>query len=122
MKKEEYWNLGINKDAGTSTTPRKRATPKKAAKAEDNDDDEEDLTTPSKKKTPLNKVANGRISKKKAASSFSAADLIKSEDWEMSSEAVETEYSPSSYNMGSFSKEQAESKAASFYQSENDEA
>lgn len=69
MKREESWNLSINKEPGADgpkSTPRKR-TPKAAKKGDvdQNDDDDEDFdNTPTKKKaTPLNKVKNGRVTK-----------------------------------------------------------
>ena len=72
MKKEPYWDLSINTEAGgtpSSATPRKRgpkATPKKqnmkAENGSDSSDDGDDFS-PTKKKAPLNKVHSGRIAK-----------------------------------------------------------
>lgn len=125
MKKEEPWDLSINRDAASTSTPRKR-TPKKAVKDEGNDDDHEDLDgTPSKKKTPLNKVQNGRVTKKKggAGTAASAAILIKDEDFETSYEAHENvDYNPSNYNLQGYDQEQALDQANGYYaQVENDD-
>jgi hypothetical protein len=100
MKKEEHWNLNTNREVA-STPSRKKATPKK--KVEDdvlNIDDEEDLVTPSKKKTPLNKVQNGRISKKGSASAINSfnEDIVKDE-YETSVNAPENTYE---YNLGNY--------------------
>lgn len=81
LKKEEPWDLSINRDPGDApvakATPRKRgptATPgtasakktKKQNLREDDDDDEEDFQeTPSKSgKSTLNRVKSGRVTKR----------------------------------------------------------
>lgn len=68
MKKEPCWDLSINTEAadGTKSTPRKRAakgTPKKGLKKEGSDGSDDDEETPTKKKSVLNKVQRGRITK-----------------------------------------------------------
>ena len=105
MKKEPYWNLSIDTDTTgdgstpTKATPRKRGprgTPKSAKAAaamngsgEDDDEGSEFGATPSKKKTALNRVKNGRVSKPKggkgANGSFTEPDedddeIVKAED------------------------------------------
>jgi hypothetical protein len=74
-RKEHHWNLANTVEengSASKSTPRKRqqkATPKKQAVVkngfgeEDEDDDVSSFETPSKKKTPLNKVKNGRVQK-----------------------------------------------------------
>lgn len=116
MKKERPWDLSINRDAGGASTPRKK-TPKKGPKSEDNDDDEEDLETPSKKKTPLNKVQNGRVAKKKAAASSAGSSFVKNEDFETTYQTYENgfDYNAANYNMAAYEQEQQDDKAA-FYQ------
>ncbi|RDW71480.1 hypothetical protein BP6252_08043 [Coleophoma cylindrospora] len=68
LKKEPAWNLDLteNADGGAVRTPKKTRTPKKnkvaIAEDEDEDDDENEFPSPSKK-SGLNKVKNGRVSK-----------------------------------------------------------
>ena len=93
----------------------------------ENADDEEDLVTPSKKKTPLNKVQNGRVTKKKGgagtAATADSAILVKDEEFETSYEAHENvDYHPANYNLQGFDQEQALDQAIGFYgQVENDD-
>lgn len=122
VKKEESWNLNINREAASSTPSRKKATPKK--KVEDdvqNFDDEEDLITPSKKKTPLNKVQNGRVTKKKggasAGNSFNE-DMVKDE-YVTSFDTPENSYE---YNPGNYNMQQPAFDNAAFYDGDDAEA
>jgi hypothetical protein len=125
MKKEEVWNLNINREA--ASTPRgKKANPKK--KVEDdvlNVDDDEDLSTPSKKKTPLNKVQNGRVTKKRGGASAgnSFNDGMVKDEFEASFNAPENayEYNPANYNMQEFACEQAEETPV-YYDGDDTEA
>ncbi|RDW83019.1 hypothetical protein BP5796_04510 [Coleophoma crateriformis] len=68
LKKEPAWNLDLteNADGGAVRTPKKARTPKKnkvaIAEDDEDDDDENEFPSPSKKST-LNKIKNGRVSK-----------------------------------------------------------
>jgi hypothetical protein len=115
IKKEEPWNLSINREAGGgASTPRKKTPKKGSIKNEDNVDDEEEFETPSKKKTPLNKVQNGRVTKKKTGSA--ASSFIKGEDVEIlnqsSGDNLET---PADYNMEGFDQGQVQDNAEFFH-------
>jgi hypothetical protein len=119
IKKEEHWNLNINREAASSTPSRKKATPKK--KIEENFDDEEDLTTPSKKKTPLNKVQNGRVTKKKGGASSGNSfneDMVKDE-YATSFDTLENSYE---YNPGNYNMQQPALDNAAFYDGDDAEA
>jgi hypothetical protein len=120
MKREESWNLSINRDAAAGT-PRKKPTPKaKIIKDEENNDDEEDWTTPSKKKTPLNKVQNGRVAKKKTGANASfTGDLVKDEYETNMSPENPSVYNSGSFNMEAFGQEQGDS--AAFYDGGDDD-
>lgn len=128
MKKEDAWNLNINREI--ASTPRgKKATPKK--KVEDDaqfvDDDEEDLTTPSKKKGPLNKVNNGRVTKKKGGASASAGssfnDNIIKDEYAAGFNTPENAYgyNPANYDIQEFAREQVEENAI-YYDNDDTEA
>lgn len=69
------------------------------------------MATPSKRKTPLNKVKNGRVTKKKASSAAASSDDLAVKDEYTtsfgSSNGFEP-YNPKGYNMDGFHKEQAE--------------
>ncbi|KIM99632.1 hypothetical protein OIDMADRAFT_55547 [Oidiodendron maius Zn] len=128
MKKEDAWNLNINREI--ASTPRgKKATPKK--KVEDDaqfvDDDEEDLTTPSKKKGPLNKVNNGRITKKKGGAGASAGssfnDNIIKDEYAAGFNTPENAYgyNPANYDIQEFAREQVEENAV-YYDNDDTEA
>lgn len=119
MKKEEPWNLSINREAGGASTPRKKTPKKGSIKNEDNFDDEEDFDTPSKKKTPLNKVQNGRVTKKKAGSATSS--FIKGEDFESSNQSPEYSFGyPANYNMEGFTQQMVEEDGGFFDNGDDD--
>lgn len=98
MKREPCWNLSIDTDTtGDGSTPAKvtprkrgsRGTPKSAKAAaamngsgEDDDEGSEFGATPSKKKTVLNRVKNGRVTKPKGGKSASASFTDPDEDEE----------------------------------------
>jgi hypothetical protein len=127
MKREEPWKLHINREAGadgsaSKTTPKKR-TPKAKKNVDagdENVDDDEDFETPSKKKTPLNKVKNGRVMKVKGDRSGSVIaiddDEMVKDEYQTSFNgtengygyAVASNYNPATYNTQAFVQEQAD--------------
>lgn len=127
MKKEEPWNLTINREAGgvEKPTPKKK-TPKGRKKVADdagNSDDEDEFSTPSKKKAPLNKVQNGRITKKTGGPGASFSGELIKDEFVSSFNSHENEYgyNSDSFNMEGFHREQ-EADNASYPNADDGEA
>lgn len=82
-RKDPHWNLS-NTATENGVTPTKGRTPKttprkRTVKKEEDDDEDEGVATPSKK-TPLNKVKNGRVTKQNTPRARVPAMHIDEED------------------------------------------